>query len=637
VILVAKKSDPRRGQHGSKHINIANYTSAAEEKNRNYRDHNEDLDDIDEELSDELINHYETVKPGEEYYIPLSEVAETILWLGAYEPPEMNDGNNMIHDPSGNNNNINQESLHIHHHHGYHHNKHTNNSNQSSIYRGINTKNTHVNGDSKNEVDQPRGEKSAMIKSARFAQQGIPLTNLVVESSEALVYGKRKERAPMPPAGVQLSFPLSFEQGQTWNPSSRFYRVQIHRTPLDGNTHTASSSHEDHTLSSSSSHTKVKQQNNNDDDDEAVKKKSSTTNHESDNDHDNTAAATTSISDDNLNTDSVKTMERGGKLERLPEADEEPESQDSALKSRVRRMSKRSKQPKTFIPSQDFDGTKKGYVYKHKGVRGSGYYLIKTLTSTLDLPDSPTINTPPSSFEASMSSSSSFDQSSPVSTISPSNISSSSSFEIENPENNNFQKKTFGRRISRIFSPPSAKNILDLKEGRRSRAVSAPIMMKQTNHEVIIEDGENTSEDDEDEDVEDFEDTIDMSVSEDDDDDDDDDDDSEEVASYDEDEDDYDEDDDNIEEEKGNGDEGTSDISNSDSDDLSKKKHRHILTHQRSRFLSDPNENMTIDDDGGQTSENVNNVANPRKNKPSRQQRPGNMRQRKNSMLVHSR
>jgi hypothetical protein len=68
-----------------------------------------------------------------------------------------------------------------------------------------------------------------MVRKARFGTQPLPLSNLVVEANEAMIYAKRKYRAPNPPAGVQLSFPLSFEAGQTWTPQSRFYRVQVIR------------------------------------------------------------------------------------------------------------------------------------------------------------------------------------------------------------------------------------------------------------------------------------------------------------------------------------------------------------------------------------------------------------------------
>jgi hypothetical protein len=179
VLLVAKKSDPRRGQHASKHINIANYTTAVSSEDRT---RNDEKEGAEEELEEGLVEHYETVLPGEDYYVPLAEVTTTSLWLGAYEPSEViedADNNTMFHHSTeSNQRTTSSTAAQIHHHHHYHHEQGSNNGHHHHHHQ-------QQQGSSK------VADKVQMVKSARFAQQPIPLTNLVVESSE--VSFKEKE------------------------------------------------------------------------------------------------------------------------------------------------------------------------------------------------------------------------------------------------------------------------------------------------------------------------------------------------------------------------------------------------------------------------------------------------------------
>ena len=76
----------------------------------------------------------------------------------------------------------------------------------------------------------------AIIRRSRFSQNAIFLSNVVQEAAEALLTAKKDKSAPLPPAGLQLSFPLSFEEGETWSTLPRFYRVEIHRAELGQST-----------------------------------------------------------------------------------------------------------------------------------------------------------------------------------------------------------------------------------------------------------------------------------------------------------------------------------------------------------------------------------------------------------------
>lgn len=130
-------------------------------------------ENADEALDEDLVNHYEIVQPGEEYYVPLSEVTTTSLWLGAYEPPDLNN------TPNRHTNSENARShIHVHHHH---HGSGNNNGAGDGVAGGRDTPHT------QNTCPHHSTDKASMVKSARFAQQPIPLTNLVVEASEVYI------------------------------------------------------------------------------------------------------------------------------------------------------------------------------------------------------------------------------------------------------------------------------------------------------------------------------------------------------------------------------------------------------------------------------------------------------------------
>jgi hypothetical protein len=183
-----------------------------------------------------------------------------------------------------------------------------------------------------------------------------------------------------------------------------------------------------------------------------------------------------------------------GKLERLPEADDEGQHDSTHKSSRVRRMSRAGR--KTFIPKANFSGNKRGYVYKANGDRGSGYYLERSIV----IP----------SFSASTSSLIDQNVSSPTSSVEGPSTPKEGSGKTNDDggagedEDDDLAPKTprqmLGRRFSKMFLSPntshkSAGNLLNQPESpTRKRAVSNQ-QQQQKLDEVIIEEGKSSDED----------------------------------------------------------------------------------------------------------------------------------------------
>ena len=285
ALLIARQPDPRLAKAASKYIAIANYSRAEDQSVRRGASAWGWLQDDDESDSEgvghgsvrarsgsgdhrnrsggiqfesgdnafepervdvedsSLAELYDVLLPGEEYFVPLADVHRTSLYLGAslsISDSESNDGNAAAAaaataagggaGPVGGQG-VNMDSNHdggglSQGRSSGHGTDRASSAGGLGVGTGRSSSKAHASW-------QFGHSKTQLIKQARFSGAPIPLSNMVVEANEALVYAKRKDRPALPAAGLQLSFPLSFEAGQTWRPSSCYYRAQVHRCLLD--------------------------------------------------------------------------------------------------------------------------------------------------------------------------------------------------------------------------------------------------------------------------------------------------------------------------------------------------------------------------------------------------------------------
>ena len=195
-----------------------------------------------------LAELYDVLLPGEEYFVPLADVHRTSLYLGASRSINDSEANDeraaaaatatsgaASAGPVGGQG-VKMDSNHVG---GGLSEGRGSRAQAEYLVGGIGGAGTGTgtgtdgSSSSQNKALRFGNSKTQLIKRARFSGVPIPLSNMVVEANEALVYAKRKDRPASPAAGLQLTFPLSFEAGQTWRPSSCYYRAQVHRCLLD--------------------------------------------------------------------------------------------------------------------------------------------------------------------------------------------------------------------------------------------------------------------------------------------------------------------------------------------------------------------------------------------------------------------
>jgi len=244
VILVAKAPDPRKAHHGTRFIDIANYDQATGQARRRRGRQTgvgwgqwpggQELGRAEGSATPgggggsgvgeskdggvpDVSMHYEVVQPGADYFVPLTEVATTQLFLGGYRPDTARYGERRRYHEAGQSGSAASTEAAAKRPHAA-----ATTGGGSGDGIGVGSDGGAGNGVS----------RKVMVERARFAAKAIPLANLVVEANEALAWAKKKNEPP-PSSGLQLSFPLSFEAEQTWAPRSRFYRAQVHRTAID--------------------------------------------------------------------------------------------------------------------------------------------------------------------------------------------------------------------------------------------------------------------------------------------------------------------------------------------------------------------------------------------------------------------